>query len=217
MEASMSKYLYVDIETLPDMSPDALETAKEGISAPSNYKDEKKIADYIEEKAQSALSKTSFDGLVGHICTIAWALDGCDPESVQIKDLDEERECLDKFFRSLPQYKSLIWVGHNVVEFDIPFLLKRAFVLNVKLPPINSFPRNPKPWDRKVFDTMNVFGRVSLDKAEKAIGFSGKNGMYGSDVYPNFCSGNFDLIESYCRDDVRRTRNIHRRLLNIGY
>lgn len=213
----MHDYLYVDIETLPDMSNDAIEKAKEGLSAPSNYKDQDKIDAYIDAKAQEAVSKTSFDGLSGHICTISWAINDQAPISVHVSELSQEADKLGEFFTSLPQYKSLTWVGHNIVEFDIPFLLKRSFVLNVKLPSISAYPRNPKPWDKKVFDTMNVFGRVSLDKAERAIGLEGKSGLSGKDVYPNWCMGNHDLIEQYCRDDVRRTRNIHKRLIDIGY
>lgn len=213
----MHDYLYIDIETLPDMSSGAIDDAKEKVKVPSNYKDPEKIEKYIEEKASEIASKTSFDGLCGHICTIAWAINDEDIKSVHVSDIEEEKSRINEFFSSLPRYKSLTWVGHNILDFDIPFIMKRAFSMGIKLPDQSSFPRNPKPWDKKVFDTMRPFGHVSMDQLHKVVGGEGKNGMSGKDVYPRWCEGMHDMIEKYCRDDVRKVREIHKRFLQIGY
>src|SRR5574343_839824 len=101
--------IYLDIETLPTVDPSVIadfkqsaDKEKEEIKAPSNYKDETKIASYISEKAAeidagiaNKIARTSFDGMYGRIACICYAID--DGEVQSIAD-DDEYAMLEKFY-----------------------------------------------------------------------------------------------------------------------
>jgi 3'-5' exonuclease len=201
------------------------------IRAPSNYKDAAKIEEYVAA-AQSKLIadhdascdadwlKTSFDGGVGQICVIGWALDDQRPSSFQCSDLSADREALilSAFFTEVARLGAgtrVTWIGHNHVGFDLPFIWKRAMVLGVK-PPFN-FPRNPKPWSENVFDTMVQWDSQqraggSMDRLCRLLGIPGKGDISGADVWPMVQAGRIEEVAKYCRDDVERTRALHRRM-----
>lgn len=206
-------YTYFDIETIPDQSENALEIALQGIKAPANYKDKEKIEEYKKEKAQDALDKTALDGFKGHVCCI-----GVNDEVYSVRDIKDERDALKWLFAMLDGHTL---VGHNIIGFDIPFLTKRAFVLDVRLPVDFYWPRNPKPWDSNVFDTMMRFGNgkdyVSLDSLCRLASVEGKKDIDGSMVSGLWKSGLHDAIAEYCKDDVKRVRAVHERFLSIGW
>lgn len=72
------QYLYFDIETIPSQSPELLGEIRSGITPPGSIKKAESIEKWMAENADSAarekLSKTSFDGGYGHVCTISWAI-----------------------------------------------------------------------------------------------------------------------------------------------
>lgn len=206
-------YTYFDVETIPDQSEGALERAKESVKVPANYKNPDTIAAYIEENAQEAWEKTALDGWNGHVAHIS--VNGV---PYIVRDIGEEKYVLSLFFKEL-QESTL--VGHNLINFDIPFLTKRALVLGVKLPPEHIWPRNIKPWDNKVFDTMMQLGNgkefISLDNLARNLGIKGKGNATGKQVHYMWQNGLHDEIAEYCADDVRIVREIHERFLSVGW
>lgn len=233
---------YFDIETIPCRNADEvaamraaaderLATEVKAVRAPSNYKDAAKIEEYVMA-AQSKLIadhdaacevewlKTSFDGGTGQICVIGWALDDGTPASIHCDGFsrDAEAHMLRGFFRHVEQLarERVTWIGHNHVGFDLPFIWKRAMVLGVK-PPFN-FPRNPKPWAENVFDTMVQWDSQqraggSMDRLCRLLGIPGKGDISGADVWPMVQSGRIEEVGKYCREDVERTRALHRRMI----
>lgn len=206
-------YTYIDIETIPDQSEGALERAKESIKIPANYKNPDTIAAYIEENAQEAWEKTALDGWKGHVACIVE-----NNEKWAIGDVGSEKVMLQDFFN---QMQESTLVGHNIIGFDIPFLTKRALVLGVKLPPEHIWPRNLKPWDNRVFDTMLQLGNgkefISLDNLARNLGIKGKGSTTGKQVHYMWQNGLHDEIAEYCADDVRIVREIHERFLSVGW
>lgn len=206
-------YTYFDVETLPEQAEGALERAKESVKVPANYKNPDTIAAYIEENAQEAWEKTALDGWKGHVACIV-----ANETIFSIEDVRDEKSLLRTFFSSL-QESTL--VGHNIIGFDIPFLTKRALVLGVKLPPEHIWPRNLKPWDNRVFDTMLQLGNgkefISLDNLARNLGIKGKGNTTGKQVHYMWQNGLHDEISEYCADDVRIVREIHERFLSVGW
>lgn len=229
---------YFDIETLPcqdveltaalraDMKAE-LDTALDNIRAPSNYKDEAKIAEYVakahadmvaahEAKVQDAYLKTSFDGGLGQVCVIAYAVGNTSPVSYQASTPEGEKRLLEDFFCAITDAApGLTFVGHNIIGFDLPFLWKRCMILGVK-PPL-CFPRSPKPWSEGVVDTMLLWDAQqraggSMDRICKLMGIPGKGDMDGSKVWPMFQEGRLTEIAAYCKADVERTRAMHLRM-----
>ena len=206
-------YTYFDVETIPDQSEGALERAKESIKVPGTHKKPETIAQYIEDNAQEAWERTALDGWKGHVsCIVA------NDEKWAIGDVGSEKVMLQDFFN---QMQESTLVGHNIIGFDIQFLTKRALVLGVKLPPEHIWPRNLKPWDNKVFDTMTAFGNgkefISLDNLARNLGIKGKGDTTGKQVHYMWQQGLHDEIAEYCADDVRIVREIHERFLACNW
>lgn len=222
---SIGQFVYFDIETIPDQSPDALSKAMAQVKPPASLKKPESIAAWMQESAREAaleaLHKTGLDGGAGHVCTIAWAKNGGDIEVRHAASVNEEHGVISDFFASLDPWHSEVLVGHNISGFDIPFLLKRAVILGLPLPDRASFPRDPKPWDSRIFDTMTAWAgakdRISMDRLCAALGIPGKDGIDGSAVAAAWAAGEHDQIAEYCRDDVARVRAIHQKFLAAGF
>lgn len=206
-------WTYFDIETLPDQRPGARERAASSVKVPGNYKNPDAIAKYIEENAEEAYLKTALDGWKGHVICI------CTQEDRFLaKKVEDEPKVIEKFFSSLRADSQL--VGHGIINFDIKFITRRALVLGVKLPSDYLWPRNLKPWDSRVFDTMQALGDsgyVSLQSLAESLGIEGKSN-HGGAIYQMWQDGLFDEIADYCQNsDVRIVREIHQRLMKAGW
>lgn len=212
---------------------DELEKALGGIKAPGNYKKAESIAEYEAAEAQrlrseypqrleDAIASTGLDGGLGQIACIGWAVEDGPVMSRHVEDLTPaaERDLLAHWFHSLVSAHSghagrrPVLIGHNSNAFDIPFIWKRAIVHGVR-PPL-WFPRDPKPWGDATFDTMTAWagarGHIGMDRLCKLLGLPGKGGMSGADVWPLVQAGRIADVAEYCRGDVERTRQLHRRM-----
>lgn len=78
-----------------------------------------------------------------------------------------------------------IWVGHNILDFDLPFLVNRSRILGIPVPPfVYSFRNHRVNWSDRFLDTRTVWlmGRKptetpsSLDHICKALGLGQKAG-----------------------------------------
>jgi len=111
--------------------------------------------------------------------------------------------------------------GHNIKNFDIPFLAKRYVINELKLPKI--FPTyNTKPWELKVVDTRDVwnFGGKSIGSLDLICGVleveSPKNGdVKGDSVTTNFWEGKHEEIKTYCQKDVKALVDIISKFNNL--
>jgi 3'-5' exonuclease len=215
------KPFYFDIETVPAQDPAIRAECRAAITPPGNYSKpetiEKWLAENRDKMGDEAWLKTSFDGGVGQCVCIAFAVGDGIVHSYGVSDLSRESETkmLQDFFCALTDAGHVCLTGHNIVGFDIPFLWKRAMVLNVK-PPFN-FPRNPKPWSELVCDTMLFWDATqraggSMDRICRLLGIPGKDGFSGADVWPAIERGEFARVASYCAADVERTRLMHKRM-----
>lgn len=214
---------YLDIETIPSQSAEYAEEVRKNIAPPGQYKRPESIAKWIAEEgeaaAQAIIDKTSFDPAHGHICCLSYAIGDDDPKYYEARDVQDEGAILENFFAILPELGPARFIGHYVSQFDLRFILCRAVVLGVKISPF--FPRDPKPWDDGVFDTMTAWagakGSISLDNLCKALGIPGKGGFDGSMVAKAWLNGQYDVISDYCMDDIRRVRAIHQRFEAAGF
>jgi len=222
---SRDRFVFFDLETIPCQDPAYRAALAEKITPPGNIKKPESIAAWMDENLDTAvdeaLAKTSFDGARGHICTIAWAKNNGEIRVEHAKTLDDEKRVVSSFLDSLDRYHSETLVGHNITGFDIAFLRKRAIVLGITLPPNACLPRDPKPWDKTVQDTMSMWAgggnRISMNDLCAALGIEGKGGFDGSMVAAAWANGEHDTIAEYCADDVRAVRAIHRRFMGVGW
>jgi predicted PolB exonuclease-like 3'-5' exonuclease len=52
----------------------------------------------------------------------------------------------------------------------------------------------------------------SMDRLCRLLGIPGKGDISGADVWPMVQSGRIQEVAKYCRDDVERTRAMHKRM-----
>lgn len=222
MEGEEMTYVYLDIETVPAQTDEEKARVASTVKCPGNIKKADSIAAWEKEQKPSAveeaISKSGLNAAFGHICCIGWAIGDDKVFTRFTDDIQYEAYTLDTFFQDASKQIGNgfpILVGHNVVGFDIRFIWQRAMVLGVRVP--NWFPRDPKPWDQSVFDTMTAWAgardTISMDNLALALGLPGKGDIDGSMVGQMFAEGRFEDIADYCRQDVERTRAIHKRMM----
>ena len=105
--------------------------------------------------------------------------------------------------------------GHNIREFDIPYICRRLLINRLRLPEYLQL-HDKKPWEVKMFDTLNwwKFGDnknyVSLHLLANVLGIpTSKSDIDGSmvqDVY--YREKNLPRIVAYCQQDVIVTANV---------
>lgn len=228
--------IYLDLETIPAQDPAVRAAIAAGITAPANYSKPESIAKWLEEnreaEAEKAWRKTSFDGALGQIAVASIAIDDAAPVTFWQEDwASGETHILRELFDlidsacSVPVYGGIraerepVFIGHNLVNFDLRFLFQRA-VLNSIRPPA-CIPFQAKPWDAKVYDTMTAWaghnGRVSLDKLCTALGIAAKGSEIGDEIDGSLVwdfvrAGRIADVATYCAADVERVREIHKRM-----
>jgi hypothetical protein len=134
--------------------------------------------------------------------------------------LDEART-LRGFWKLLADFdarRDLI-IGHNVMDFDLPFLYKRSRIHRVRPGIILNFARYRH---EPIYDTMREWthwnpqaGLISLTHLASVlgIGMTKTEGIDGGRVYDEFLAGNHELIAEYCLQDVKVVRAIYYRMV----
>jgi hypothetical protein len=124
---------------------------------------------------------------------------------------DEERILIDfsnliNNHFNLPQH---VMCGHNVKEFDFPFIARRMLIHGIKIPDKLNL-MGKKPWEVPHLDTLELwkFGDykhfTSLKLLTKVLGVpSPKDDIDGSEVAKVFYKDkDIDRIATYCEKDV---------------
>ncbi len=131
--------------------------------------------------------------------------------------LIEFKTSLEKFFSSAGQTKFLC--GHNIKEFDIPYIARRMLINGITLPSALDI-SGKKPWETQFLDTMEMwkFGDyksyTSLNLLTHIFGIpSPKDDIDGSmvnDIY--YKDHDLERISTYCEKDVVATVQLFQKL-----
>ncbi|MBS1496502.1 MAG: ribonuclease H-like domain-containing protein [Bacteroidetes bacterium] len=143
-----------------------------------------------------------------------------------------EKKILEDFISTLNKIETInnkwCFAGHNIKEFDIPFICRRLLINNLTIPRYLDF-QNMKPWETNIVDTFQYwrFGDyknfTSLKLLAAAMGIpSPKDDIDGSMVGELYWKGTEEernnalkRIAVYCQKDVVTTGNIILRFKNI--
>ena len=132
---------------------------------------------------------------------------------------ENEAEVLKKFVATLDHlhHNNQRWIfgGHNIKEFDVPFLCRRMLINNIPIPSYIDF-QNMKPWDTPVLDTLHLwrFGDykhyTSLKLLAAVLGVpSPKDDIDGSQVGQVYWKEkDLNRISTYCEKDVATVANV---------
>ena len=181
----MRNFWVFDIETgpLPDkeieriapkFDPDAVKVGNLGIEKAMEKINAAKDAHLRSIKAKAAL-KAEY----GEVLAIGYA----NPADTVLLMGKPEREMLDQFWEAADEsyHAKELFVGFNVFNFDLPFLIRRSIINGVKVPP-GLLPRNNRYFPDFFVDLMQMWQAgdyrelISLDRFAKALGHEGKNG-----------------------------------------
>jgi len=125
------KRIYFDIETGP--RPEAeLHAMMPEFKPPANYSDPIKIAAVVTEKRNEWLEKAALCATTGTVLAIGLR---CEGKNIIFGSGDEAQD-LRGFWAQVEKAarEGSVMVGFNIERFDIPFLVRRSWVLGVPVP-----------------------------------------------------------------------------------
>ena len=228
---SLKHILFIDIETAP-ITPqfDAMSPGMQH----QWVRKSRNLKSAIEENNVPALLFEEKAGIFSEFAKIVCIGIGCLVEregewKVVLKGLTDhdEKVLLNKFCEALSKFlehfPDLKFCGHNIKEFDIPFLCRRMIINGMNLPDCLQI-NGKKPWEVSHLDTMDMwkFGDhknfTALALLAEVLGIpSPKDDIDGSmvgDVY--WKERDLDRINRYCLREVYTTAKVFLRLKGIN-
>ncbi len=168
------------------------------------------IETLAKKNKEDAFKDSGLDGNFGRIFCIAHIKEP--PESNKAKIIKgEEKEILKEFWEIARDVD--VFIGHNVMDFDLKFIYKRSIVHNIQPTRQLNFARYRS---MPIYDTMREWEKwsmrsaTSLDTLANIFNFkTSKDKMCGSEVYGKYLEKKFDEIYEYCKKDVELTRKIY--------
>ncbi|HMS69154.1 MAG TPA: ribonuclease H-like domain-containing protein [Saprospiraceae bacterium] len=139
----------------------------------------------------------------------------------------DEKQILEEFTALISQHfddpKSYFFCGHNIKEFDIPYICRRMVKHGVTMPHMLDI-AGKKPWQtEQLMDTLDLWrfgdikGYTSLALICAVLGIeSPKSDLDGSKVGPVYYEDqDLERIVSYCVEDVIATMKVMFKFLNV--
>ncbi|MFC1663282.1 ribonuclease H-like domain-containing protein [Patescibacteria group bacterium] len=198
--------LCLDIETIP------AEEAKRKIIE-KDIEARTSLKRLKPDNREDLFRKTALDGNYGRILCIGYIKKPGNKKADIIAG--EESEILAKFWELAKDIN--LFIGHNVIDFDLKFIYKRSIILGIKPTqwlPFARYRNNP------IFDTMYEWekwtygAKIKLDELAKVLGLpTSKQDIDGSQVYDYFLKGKTDMIYNYCKADVELTQAIYNKMI----
>lgn len=138
---------------------------------------------------------------------------------------DDEKKLLTDFAQLLARFctsREHTLCGHNIKEFDIPYICRRMLINGIALPSILQI-SGKKPWEIAFIDTLELwkFGDyknyTSLKLLTAVFGIpTPKDDIDGSQVAGVYYKEkNIERIATYCQKDVVATAQVLLRMQNI--
>ncbi len=212
--------LVFDIETVPDVALGRRLYGLEGLS------------DEAVAKAMFALRRQDSGGeFLSHeqhrVVAISCVLRRAD--TLKVWSLGDEQapehELIERFFDGIERFSPEL-VSWNGSGFDLPVLTYRALAAGVQAgrywetgesDPAFRYNNYLSRFHWRHLDLMDVLsgfqgrGRVSLENIAQLLGFPGKLGFSGAQVWDAYQAGNITGIRRYCETDVLNTYLVYLR------
>jgi len=222
----MTVTMVYDLETIPD-----IETGRRllGLEKASNKEVAEAMMARRAEQTQGA--STFLPHYLHRIVTISVVVST--PEWVKVWSLGDpdssESDIIFRFFEGVQRYTPNL-VSWNGSGFDLPVLHYRSLLHGVVADRYwetgeedQGFKWNNylSRYHQRHTDLMDVLAAYQsrayapLDEVSIMLGFPGKMGMHGSDVFENYEKGNLQGIRDYCETDVLNTYLIYLRFQRI--
>jgi DNA polymerase elongation subunit (family B) len=227
------RVITIDCETLPGfmtdqangeaISPVSLPSSDQQCGAPASAAVTTDMPSSIPDHQRSSLN-----GDTGRLLCIGYTDEGCGRSPMKgVLGWDRERGCfsgneseiLCNFWEMMRTFRPCLdrIVGHNIYNFDLPFIYKRSVVSGVRPSIELNFARYR---NQPIYDTMcewekwNLRHTISLDRLARVLGLESPktDECDGSRIAQLFARGEHKMIRDYCLKDVITTRRIYRRM-----
>ena len=222
--------LFIDIETVPLEPEFAL--LSEGMQAEWVRK-----AKFVKSVTQDANPAAIFDeraGIFSEFAKVVCISFGSihkmeDKWVMRLKSIafDDEKKLLNDFCEMVGKFNrhfnDVRFCGHNIKEFDIPFICRRMVINGITLPACMQI-SGKKPWEITHLDTMELwkFGDhkhfTSLSLLAQVLGIPSPKGDIDGSMVADVYWKDKDLarISTYCQKDVLTTAKVYLRLKGIN-
>lgn len=222
-----SNILFIDIETVPQQaSVGALSEEMQSLWADKVRMMRQRMPErFVDDDTEESIYRreSGIYAEFGKVICISVGLfypkDGV--ECFRIKSFygHDERQLLSDFAAMLATYstnRTPLLCGHNIKEFDVPYICRRMLVNGLQLPPCLNV-AGKKPWEINFIDTMELwrFGDyknyTSLKLLTAVFGIPSPkddiNGSQVANVY--YADNNLECIMHYCEKDVLATARLY--------
>jgi len=223
----MAITMVYDLETVPDVV-----AGRRLLALPQETTDAEVAEALSARRAQQTQGASTFlphylQQIVGISVVVAT------PDWVKVwslGDLDAtESQIIFRFFEGIQKYTPTL-VSWNGSGFDLPVLHYRSLLHGVAAPRYweNGEQDNNFKWNnylsryhQRHLDLMDVLSAYQsrayapLDELAVLLGFPGKMGMHGSEVWETYQAGGLERIRNYCETDVLNTYLIYLRFQQI--
>lgn len=226
----LSKILFLDIETVPQT--ESLAEMPEDIAHLWNEKFElirKRMPEKYADDTDAAGGFASSAGIYAEfgriVCISVGFIYFKGHEMLfRLKSFagDDEKLILQDFAQMLVRFctsREHTLCGHNIREFDIPYICRRMLINGLELPPVLNI-SGKKPWEITFIDTLELwkFGDyknyTSLKLLTAIFGIpTPKDDIDGSQVAEVYYrEKNIERIAHYCQKDVLATAQVYLKL-----
>lgn len=230
-QTTLEKILFLDIETVPQEATikkmpeslahlwmDKLDTLKRRM--PDRYDDDSSIDDLYRKEAGIY---AEFGKIVCISVGIIYLKDG--EKYCRIKSFfgHDEKTLLTEFSGMLLKFMQSAeyqLCGHNIKEFDVPYIARRMLINGLPLPDVLQV-AGKKPWEVKFLDTLELwrFGDYKNYTSLKLLTAifnipTPKDDIDGSEVATVYYEhGDINRIAIYCQKDVVATIQVYLKLI----
>jgi predicted PolB exonuclease-like 3'-5' exonuclease len=229
-ETDLTKIMFLDIETVPQVADfDALPAELAHLWEEKFKLIQKRMPEKYNEQTTAGEAFNQSAGIYSEfgkiVCISVGFIHFKEKEmcflTKSFADQDEKKILTEfnnlniKFFNT----NSHTFCGHNIKEFDIPYICRRMLINELELPPVLQL-TGKKPWENHFIDTLELwkFGDyknyTSLKLLTAVFGIpTPKDDIDGSqvaDVY--YREKNLKRIATYCQKDVLATAQVFLRM-----
>jgi DNA polymerase elongation subunit (family B) len=214
----MTNYYVFDIETvplpdeqikafMPDFDPAEIKTGNLGPDKAAAKVEAERV-----KHQNRILERAALSPLTGKVAAIG--ILGPNAEAEELYLWSPEEELINWCFKRFCDDELGVWIGFNISQFDIPFLMRRAWALGITPPAGFTKGRYLSNW---FIDLAEVWRgpshereHISLDKLGRFLGLGGKEKSGAAFAAMQY--GDPDAAREYLRHDLGLTWAIAKRL-----
>jgi 3'-5' exonuclease len=216
---SLHKTMFIDIETVSEHAH------YESLSAQMQKLWQRKSAVVAKDSTDYEGTYTGNAGIYAEfgkiVCVCLGYFTDKELRQFRVKTFagDDEVAILEGVFDVFKKFfldQTFCLAGHNIKEFDVPYICRRAMIKEVALGEFMNNLQNAKPWDNPLIDTLHLwrFGDyknyTSLELLATSLGIATpKDDISGSDVGRVYWHDkDTQRISLYCSKDVVTTAQV---------